>query len=562
MKQHGTRQKLGVSLFPFLAVLICTMGALIVLLVLLVQQARLDASTLASRRMAESASDDEARRLREEFEDAQWRRESLEKSRREKTQELADERARLAHLEDHALRLKGQAQELLTRANAIDQGKQLAGEQLAAARADVQRLQEEIRRKQAELDEARRRQAEKEQWYALIPYDGPQGTRRRPIYIECTQHGIILQPEGIIFGTDDFNGPLGPGNPLDAALRTVREHIQKTAGGQAGDAYPLLVVRPGGVVAYNYAREALKAWDDEFGYELISEDILLDFGERDPALAAALARSISVARQRQAAMMAMMPRQFQGEQPLTSFAPDSITELSAPRGAGSRDASAGGPGSGTVGLVEQRGPASSRPLSAAAGSRESAGNQMQTASAAAPPPSHAQPAAVQPADAPATSGSPRSPASDPAPAESSTGQEGGKDRGKLQFGTPRPGTFTSKHGANRDTNWALPDSRGRTTAVTRPIHIAVLADRIVILPERGDDRPPQHLPISTELTPDEVQQFVAAIQREIKGWGLAVSNGYWKPVLKAEIAPTAQQQFDRLQTALEGSGLTLERKSP
>ena len=40
MTRRNRRQPIGIALFPFLAVLICTMGALIVLLVLTVQQAR------------------------------------------------------------------------------------------------------------------------------------------------------------------------------------------------------------------------------------------------------------------------------------------------------------------------------------------------------------------------------------------------------------------------------------------------------------------------------------------------------------------------------------------
>ena len=67
----------------------------------------------------------------------------------------------------------------------------------------------------------------------LIPYDGPNGTRRRPIYIECTEFGVIIQPEGLILRADDFSGPLGPGNPLDIALRAIREHIERTAGDKA-----------------------------------------------------------------------------------------------------------------------------------------------------------------------------------------------------------------------------------------------------------------------------------------------------------------------------------------
>src|SRR5687767_13954762 len=121
MRRRVRKEAIGVALFPFLAVLICTMGALIVLLVLLVQQARVDASTIAAR---VSAAPD-AKQLRERLEDAQWRRETLEASRAEKTEELANSRGKLAHLEDHLQRLQQRAQELMERARLIDEGSQL-----------------------------------------------------------------------------------------------------------------------------------------------------------------------------------------------------------------------------------------------------------------------------------------------------------------------------------------------------------------------------------------------------------------------------------------------------
>jgi len=63
------------------------------------------------------------------------------------------------------------------------------------------------------------------------------------------------------------------------------------------------------------------------------------------------------------------------------------------------------------------------------------------------------------------------------------------------------------------------------TAVTRSIHVSVLRDRVILVPEQGDNRPPQHLQISPDLAPAEVDRFVAAVQREIQGWGLAVEAG-------------------------------------
>jgi hypothetical protein len=109
-------------------------------------------------------------------------------------------------------------------------------------------------------------------------------------------------------------------------------------------------------------------------------------------------------------------------------------------------------------------------------------------------------------------------------------------------------------------NWAVPQAKINSIGVTRPIQVAVLPDRLVIVPERGDDRPPQQFPISPHLLPNEVDGFVAGVQKEMKSWGLAVQNGYWKPQLIIDVAPNAEQQCRELQTALEGSGFDMQRK--
>jgi hypothetical protein len=101
MKHSVRRQTLSVALFPFLAVLICTMGALIVLLVLFTHHARAGGSSDAAAGKAASSEvrdPDFERKLRERIEDANWRRDLLDQQRVEKTQELADSRAKLSHL--------------------------------------------------------------------------------------------------------------------------------------------------------------------------------------------------------------------------------------------------------------------------------------------------------------------------------------------------------------------------------------------------------------------------------------------------------------------------------
>jgi len=599
MMRKSPRQTTGVALFPFLAVLICTMGALIVLLVLLVQQARVDASSLAAARTAERTPAD-ADRLRQQLEDAQWRQELLAQTRSEKTQELAELRLKLAHLEDHLSQLKEQAQRLMAKARAIDEGKSLAPDELAAARAELARLQEEIARKERELELARKKQAAAEQWYALIPYDGPHGTRRRPIYIECTIEGVVIQPEGVVLSPEDFTGTLGPGNPLDSALRAIREHLHQTGGTQHGEPYPLLVVRPSGVVAYAAARAALAAWDDEFGYELIGEDKKLDFGAPDPGLAAAAEKSVATARKRQAAMAAMMPRRFQGEAPLASFAPDALSDA-APRAAGSGGglgvrggygtgvpggrgsglaeatgqpfaSSAGSPGGDALGRPAgaAQGPAgglnSSTPGGIAGGAMSKSGYGGQqagvTSSASGGNAAAGSAMGIAPGGASGSRGAAAAGQSAGGTPAGSTNQSS-----KLTFGTQRPGSSHSSAGggtrsSRRGNNWGLPGAAGRTTAVTRPIRVAVLPNRVVIVPERGDDRPVQSLPLGQQLTPEDVNRFVAAIQSEVKGWGLAVADGYWKPVLQVDVAAGGERHFEELNAALEGSGFEIQRKSP
>jgi len=146
--------------------------------------------------------------------------------------------------------------------------------------------------------------------------------------------------------------------------------------------------------------------------------------------------------------------------------------------------------------------------------------------------------------------------------------QGGMGIPSLTFGqkppaTGSPGGSSSgspKSTAKRGNNWALPQAKQHETGVTRPLRVSIESDRVVLVPERGDDRPPQVVKIAPNLSLEDVNHVVSAVQNEVKGWGLAVTNGYWKPVLQAEVAPGAEQQFADLQMALKGSGIDVVRK--
>jgi len=297
----------GTSLFPFLAVLICTVGTLILVLVVLGRYARVQAAQMAEAKKAESQKN-----LKEQAEDVRWRSEQLQQSLEAARWQLVDSRLQLGHLEDHSRELRGQLEALERAWNQLNETQQDPRQQ-AAAETQLRDLSARIVEMRSHLDAARREAMTKRPSYAVVPYEGPHGTRRQPIYLECRADAVVLQPEGIVFKAADFDGPMGPSNPLAAALRAAREHMLRSGQfdpGKAGEPYPLLLVRPLGIHAYYAAREAMSSWESDFGYEMVDADWTLDFGAPDPELAEVVRQAIEAARARQLRLVEAAPRHY------------------------------------------------------------------------------------------------------------------------------------------------------------------------------------------------------------------------------------------------------------
>jgi hypothetical protein len=275
-----------ISLFPFLAVLLCTMGALLVLLVLFSRSAQNGGQAEADVAELELAKENLA-----------WRLEQLRGVRDRTADDLAKARLQLAGTEDHTRELADE----LERLEKLHAGLAAGGAGSKRADADLAALEAKLKSARESLDKSRAEMATKPPAYAVVPYVGVNGTHRRPLYIECCIDGVFLQPEGIRLNPSDFEGPPGPGNPLASALRAAREHIAKTTpsnGDPAAQPYPLLLVRPSGVMAYYVAREAIQSWGSDFGYQLVDEDWTLQFPPRDPTLAEVEKRAIEESRRR------------------------------------------------------------------------------------------------------------------------------------------------------------------------------------------------------------------------------------------------------------------------
>lgn len=301
------RSNYEMTLFPFLAVLICTFGALVVLLVVLVQQAKSDAAATVAREAADAAAQQVARtdvaweELETAAEDAQWQADMLQQAYQGTQNDIAGQRDKLAHLEDHIQRLKDQMRDMVRREENRQPSASSSAE-LAQLQSELITSTEQLQKLRSELADKQAAAEKRKPSFAILPYRGNQGTSRRPIYVECLADRVILQPEGIELLASDFEPPIGPGNPLAAALRAKSDFWAKVHSQDPGRPYPLLLVRPSGAEAYAACRVALKSWQSEFGYELVPAEMDLAYPESDPQLKSHLEGILKDARMRQQVM--------------------------------------------------------------------------------------------------------------------------------------------------------------------------------------------------------------------------------------------------------------------
>jgi len=291
----------AVSLFPFLAVLLCTMGALLVLLVLFSQAARESESAGAA--AARLAHHEELEHAREEL---AWRLEQVTAIRERTRAELARARMQLAGAEEDIRRFEDELAELERVAVALTTD----GWPSDAEGGDLTALEARLAASRRAVEAADAERRRRPPAYAVLPYEGDNGTRRRPLYIECCIDGVFLQPEGVRLGPSDFEGPPGPGNPLASALRAAREYVARSDaadGDPDRQPYPLLLVRPSGVMAYYAAREAIQSWGSEFGYQFVDEDWELAYPPPDAGLAEVERRAVEESRQRLAWLAQVRP---------------------------------------------------------------------------------------------------------------------------------------------------------------------------------------------------------------------------------------------------------------
>ena len=226
------RYKLQVSTFPFLAVLLCAMGSLLLFLFIMDRRAKIAAQhandeVLAERKKRSQKEEDDLK--------ADW-----EKAKEQLHQALVLQEAQLAaKAKGLLIDLDSAGQKLrLVQLQQKDLDEEAKAEatkiaeiqfKLAGRRRSLTEAEKKETMSKQELTAATRELAELEislqqllafrerekNVHSLVPYHGKRGDKRTPIYVECLREGVIFHPDDRALVGFDFTA---------SALRVEVEH--------------------------------------------------------------------------------------------------------------------------------------------------------------------------------------------------------------------------------------------------------------------------------------------------------------------------------------------------
>lgn len=280
------RAGLQVSTFPFLAVLLCAMGSLILLLLVIDRRAKI----VARHRALEEArlvDDTEIARRKEEWERQRQKLHALLAEQQRElhkqlldmqdksavaSQQLHDERARFGKSEQAVSRIKIELEQLKTsvarRRTAFVRASQDAQKSQQATQQAMEQLARELGELERTLAALRLLRRRQEQAFSLVPYAGKRGDTRKPIYVECTQSGLTFYPE--------------PRTIPERAINSGQILAEIERRSKARDrAYLLFLVRPEGITSYTLAQNSLRRSSVDYGYELVEADWIFDFSSEE-----------------------------------------------------------------------------------------------------------------------------------------------------------------------------------------------------------------------------------------------------------------------------------------
>jgi hypothetical protein len=560
-----------VSLFPFLPVLLCMMGAMIMLLVLVAWNVREQAVHWTEERTAHALTAEEAEELRKkietQIEDIEWYTENFITARQNALAELAEHQARLALAERETQKIRDELDRLEQLA------RQLASQTSATPDPEeveqIKRLlaQQQQRRAEAELElaELQKEAAQKEKSYAILPARRPNGTFRRPIYIECREDKIILQPEGVELVPGDFVALERPDNPLNTVLRVIRQYYLETEQIVRGsEPYPLLIVRPSGVDMFFNARQAMGEWIEDFGYEIVMADWNIQYPEPDNELHRRITQQLDISRNRLSGYMVarrMMEPSPGGNLEYGNSGHSNPGGNNSPGHANPRYSSNAPQrfrmdhrgnivpvGDESSEELQRRLAASRQAAEQQSGGNASASGQEQSQhSTAVTAHQRTEPAATNGHGEPV----PSSRSNSSSPTRTPPAREAVAEEQPLQSPTPQ-----IHNPPQRPKDWALQGVTQFSSGISRTVRIRCEADRLVLVAQAGL-RGEQAFPISGSVA-SAADQLVLAIWEFQHSWGSAGENMHWKPILQVRVSLGGEQRIQELKNHLRNSGLVIE----
>ncbi len=290
------RKKLEVSTFPFLAVLLCTMGSLILLLLVMDKKAKKAALEKAyenawnqSKALQAKADADEKNteadkkawiKLKSEQHNDLLKKESaLEQEITLLKNELAliekgNQRSNInissEDLTEKELALSSEKSKLYSLVKKLESEKTTADKNLK----ETKDLTEKIVSMELILKELKASIDKSKFAYSIVPYFGKNGLNRKPLYIECNENGILLFPDKTLIPSNDESDNLK--TELLNRTSQLREFLLQTLGPKDSTPYLMILVRPGGITNYWKLQSVIKPMDIDFGYELVDKIWVLD----------------------------------------------------------------------------------------------------------------------------------------------------------------------------------------------------------------------------------------------------------------------------------------------
>ncbi len=362
-RQHNN----SISLFPFLAVLVCTMGSLILLLLVTTRQIRNEqqADYLQQREVvsrdspapvtAENSSSDadeepakdplpnfvtlieEADREIAELTEVLGNTNSLIKVKTEENQTteqaIAQLKANAESVEKELDLLKAsqppsnlvslmqETADLQARRSQLEARIDDTTQQLQKKRSQLAALNELAKETAVQLYEQKsallnlRKQVQVKQSQPIvssgtktqIEFSNSTGTTRTPVIVDVSNTGYEFLPTGIRITARDMEGFPVRDNPLLSGILTI--HRQRCGSSVTSEPYVLLLVRPDGSIPFYGAQRILAEAGIHFGYELLESDRVVAAGARDEVEVKLVRDALLEALNRRETLYAMVNRQ-------------------------------------------------------------------------------------------------------------------------------------------------------------------------------------------------------------------------------------------------------------